>query len=326
MKNYGLLLGMVGGLGLSGCSQLQKIPVIYDTDIGADIDDTWALALILASPELDLKLVVTDSHNTEGKTRIVAKFLERVGRTDVPVGTGIKFDDRVDAQAPWVEDYDLSKYAGTIHADGVQAMIDTIMDYPRPPITLLAVGPVPNLAEALRREPRITQRARLVVMGGTIQKDYHGDPEPAGRGDYNVAEYPQAAQVAYTADWDLTMAPMNTAATVYLSGEPYARVRDADNPMAQALMENYRIWAVTAAAVGDPYDTNLRSSTLFDTVAVYLTWDNAFCKMEDVRFRVTNNGYTLPDPQGKLAHAALEWADREAFYELLADRIANYRR
>ncbi|MEM9408017.1 MAG: hypothetical protein AAGA81_18415, partial [Acidobacteriota bacterium] len=49
------------------------IPVIFDTDIGTDIDDTWALAQLLASPELDLRLVVTDSGDTETRARIVAK-------------------------------------------------------------------------------------------------------------------------------------------------------------------------------------------------------------------------------------------------------------
>ena len=38
----------------------NKIPVILDTDIGSDIDDTWALAMMLKSPELDVKLIVTD--------------------------------------------------------------------------------------------------------------------------------------------------------------------------------------------------------------------------------------------------------------------------
>ncbi len=41
-----------------------SIPVILDTDIGGDIDDTWALAMLLKSPEVDLKLVVTDYGNT----------------------------------------------------------------------------------------------------------------------------------------------------------------------------------------------------------------------------------------------------------------------
>ena len=147
-----LLMGLVGMLCQLGCTATQpvaprRIPVILDTDIGGDIDDTWALGFLLASPELDLKLVVTDSHNTEGKAKIVAKFLERVGRTDVPVGIGIKLDNDIGAQADWVKDYDLAKYPGKIHKDGVQAMVDTIMKSPEP-ITLIAIGPVPNLPEA----------------------------------------------------------------------------------------------------------------------------------------------------------------------------------
>lgn len=37
----------------------EKIPVVLDTDLGSDIDDTWALAMLLRSPELDVKLILT---------------------------------------------------------------------------------------------------------------------------------------------------------------------------------------------------------------------------------------------------------------------------
>src|SRR3974377_591872 len=50
----------------------KKTPVLLDTDIGDDIDDTWALALLLKSPELDLKLVVTDFGNTVYRAKIAA--------------------------------------------------------------------------------------------------------------------------------------------------------------------------------------------------------------------------------------------------------------
>ncbi|HEC38499.1 MAG TPA: nucleoside hydrolase, partial [bacterium] len=59
----------------------KKIPVILDTDIGMDIDDTWALGLILKCPELDVKLITTSSDNTTIKAKLVAKFLEIAERT-----------------------------------------------------------------------------------------------------------------------------------------------------------------------------------------------------------------------------------------------------
>jgi hypothetical protein len=79
-----------------------RIPVILDTDIGTDIDDTWALVMLLNSPELDLRLVVTETGDTTYRAKIVARMLEIAGRTDVPIGIGIPFDDVFDPQAQWV--------------------------------------------------------------------------------------------------------------------------------------------------------------------------------------------------------------------------------
>jgi inosine-uridine nucleoside N-ribohydrolase len=67
----------------------RKIPVILDTDIGGDIDDTWALAMMLRCPELDIKLVVSDTGNTTYRAKIIAKILHIAGRTDIAVGIGI---------------------------------------------------------------------------------------------------------------------------------------------------------------------------------------------------------------------------------------------
>ena len=55
--------------------QEKKKPVIFDTDICDDIDDTWALALLLQSPEFDIKLITTAVRNTPSKAKVVAKFL-----------------------------------------------------------------------------------------------------------------------------------------------------------------------------------------------------------------------------------------------------------
>src|SRR3972149_7582281 len=71
----------------------EKIPVILDTDICDDIDDTWALALLLQSPEFDIKLITTAVGDTSAKTKVVAKFLQTTGRTDIPIGTGLTAGD-----------------------------------------------------------------------------------------------------------------------------------------------------------------------------------------------------------------------------------------
>ncbi|MCZ6634201.1 MAG: nucleoside hydrolase, partial [bacterium] len=85
------------------------IPIIFDTDIGSDIDDTWALAMILKCPELEIKLIASDRDDTVYRTKLLCKLLEIAGRTDIPVGMG-HIQEHVytnPRQAPWVEDYDL---------------------------------------------------------------------------------------------------------------------------------------------------------------------------------------------------------------------------
>ena len=77
----------------------ERIPVILDTDIGDDIDDTWALAMLLRSPQLDLKLVTTTYGKSEYRAKIIAKMLTVDNRTDVPVGVGRRRPHRVPADS-----------------------------------------------------------------------------------------------------------------------------------------------------------------------------------------------------------------------------------
>src|SRR4051812_8102964 len=100
----------------------SPIPVILDTDIGTDIDDTWALAQLLRCPELDPKLILTGAGDIPFRTAITARFLEVSGRTDVPIGRGIAAwptgeDGR--NQGPWIKGYDVAAYPGQIAEDGV---------------------------------------------------------------------------------------------------------------------------------------------------------------------------------------------------------------
>jgi hypothetical protein len=66
----------------------QAIPILLDTDIGTDIDDSFALALILASPELKLCGVTTAGSEPRTRALIVCRFLETAGKRDIPVAAG----------------------------------------------------------------------------------------------------------------------------------------------------------------------------------------------------------------------------------------------
>jgi len=291
----------------------RKTPVILDTDIGDDIDDTWALALLLKSPELDLKLVVTDFGNTVYRAKIVARMLEIAGRDDVSVGIGIKTADSSGAQSPWVKDYDLSRYPGKVYEDGVKALIDTIMSSPEQ-VTLICIGPVPNIGAALDREPGIARRARFVGMHGSVRRGYGGKkaPEP----EYNVKTDPAACRRALTASWGVTITPLDTCSLVSLNGEKYRAVRDCKDPLVRALMDNYRIWCGK-----NPERAEKASSTLFDTVAVYLAISEELLVMESIGLRVTDDGRTVEDPGGKQISCALDWKNLPAFEDFLVQRL-----
>jgi len=296
----------------------NKIPVIFDSDIGDDIDDTWALGFLLRSPELDVKLVIGDEGKILYRANLFAKFLQRADRTDIPIGLGVPFEqkDASRRQFEWIKDYDLKSYPGKIYEDGVQAIIDTIMKSPQP-VIVIAVGPLPNIAEALKREPRITENARFVGMHGSVRLGYGGSKKIAA--EYNVLRDVKSCQKSLSAPWDVTITPLDTCGLVRLTGEKYKKVFDSQDPIASAIIENYRAWSKKQKI--DYYDN--RSSILFDTVAVYLAFSQDLVKMETLPIRVTDDGFTKIDPSGKMLHVATEWKDMPAFEDLLIQRLIN---
>jgi len=288
-------------------------PVILDTDIGDDIDDTWALGLLLKSPELDLKLVVGDYGKSQYRAKLLAKFLQAVGRSDVPVGIGLDVEPRGEGgQSGWLKDYDLKTYPGKVHQDGVKALIDTIMNSSEP-VTLIAIGPSPNLAAALAREPGIARKARIVGMYGSVRVGYGGSKTPAP--EWNVKADPKACQKVFTAPWEMTITPLDTCGLVFLEGERYSKVRDSKDPVTALIIENYGIWSKNKA--------QKRSSTLFDTVAVYLAIHQDFCVMERLGLRVTDDGSTVIDDSANRIATATAWKDLDGYRDFLVTRLTT---
>lgn len=293
------------------------IPVIYDSDIGDDIDDTWALVMLLKSPEFDVKLVVGDFRKAIYRTKLFAKLLTIANRTDIPIGMAFGGKDGGGRQSRWVKDYDLSSYEGKIYEDGVQAIIDTIMKSEQP-ITVIAVGPLTNIAEALRRQPQIAQKARFVGMHGSVRLGYGGSKTI--HAEYNVRADAKACQATLSAPWDITITPLDTCGLIHLRGEKYAKVRDCDDPLTRALIENYRIWRLDNKP-GEIKTDETASSTLFDTVAIYLAFSQDLVKMEELPIRVTDDGFTRIDENGKKMKVATAWKDMAAFEDLLVKRV-----
>ncbi|MBN2325572.1 MAG: nucleoside hydrolase [Candidatus Omnitrophica bacterium] len=290
-------------------------PVIIDADIGSDMDDVWALALALCSPELDLKMVVTDGHDARERAKIAAKFLERVQRTDVAVGIGVKTSDSTAPQTKWAEDYDLSQYQGKVYEDGVQGMIEVIKNTSEP-VRLVITGPCPNIPVLLQRCPDVFKKVRVFAMSGSVKKGYGGLPSPDA--EYNVRKDIRAARKLYAASWRLTIAPLDVSGLIDIRGDQYQHLMRTDSILIRTLLENYRAWAKEGRSNAAP---DVRSTTLYDAAAVYLAIENRFCRMEEIQLSVDNRGYTVVDPRAPTIEAAMEWKDRQGFIDWMVNRL-----
>lgn len=298
---------------------MSKIPVILDTDIGSDIDDTWALAMLLNCPELDPRLIVTTSGDTVYRAHLTAKFLQTAGRTDIPVAAGLNDPQGAHKfQQPWLEDFDIASYPGQILDEGAQKMVDVIMASPEP-VTVISIAIASNVARALEIEPRIAAKCRFVGMHGSIHIGYDG--QPGAVPETNVRYDIPALRKVFAAPWlEKIITPLDTCGLIALDGARYQQVYRSENPVLKVLIENYKIWAKLVTWMRVDYET-VRSSVLFDTVAVYLTYSFDLLEMERIRLSISDEGLTLPDPSGDEVLAALHWRDLERFHDHLLERL-----
>lgn len=329
-----LLVLILGSLGGSFSASLTAgdatptrsqipVPVILDTDIGDDIDDTWALAMLLKSPQLDLKLVTTTAGKAEYRATLLAKLLTAAGRTDVTVGLGAGGRDGTGGQQEWVKDYRLNDYPGKIADDGVQAMIDTIQAQAKlqKPVTLIAIGPLHTVFEALTRDPSLAAKTHFAGMHGSVRKGYDNNPTPCV--EYNMTYVPGAKKV-FAAPWlSAAITPLDTCGLVVLRGQNYATLRESKDPMVQVLLENYRLWAAHGKPAGQPEPS--ASSVLFDTVAVYLAQPGPkpFLDLESLNILVDDKGMTLINPAGARMSVATAWKDVEKYDAFLVKTLTS---
>jgi inosine-uridine nucleoside N-ribohydrolase len=298
---------------------MTRIPVILDTDIGTDIDDTWALAMLLNCPELEPRLILTACGDTIYRAQLTAKFLHAAGRADIPIGIGISNPEgTLKFQQPWLDGYDIDTYPGVIHPDGIRTMIEIIMDSPQP-VTIVSIAAATNLARALSVEPRLARKCRFVGMHGSIHLGYGG--VPGATPEANVRSDVPALRKVFAAPWlEKTITPLDTCGLVVLEGDRYQRVLHSTNPMLRALIENYEVWAKLVTWMQVDY-VDTKTSTLFDTVAIYLAYSSELLEMEKIHLSISDDGLTLPDPLGDEVLAALRWRSLEGFYDHLVERL-----
>ena len=300
------------------------IPVIIDTDVGTDVDDMWALAFALRCPELDIRLITTCTGNVEYRAALVAKLLEVAGRTDIPIGLGLSLDAAPEPQKAWIEDYQLNLYPGVVLKDGVGAICDTV-NQSENPVTLIAIGPLPNIAAALQRAPSIIENSKFIGMHGSLRIGYLGAPKPMK--EYNVKQHALSCKSVFEAGWEKEITPLDTCGNIILTGDNFQRVRNSADDLVRAVIENHLIWyeAVASSPVVGPFikkmDPQVQSSILYDCVAIYMAFSSDGLVYEKLPITITEDGKTLIDDDGSVVNCATSWSDIEAFYSFLSARL-----
>ncbi len=223
----------------------MTIRAILDTDIGTDVDDCLALALMLKSPELKLEGVTCVYGDVLLRARMVLKLLHLAGHVDVPVLKG--------AEAPllglrpvyWaghegqglLEPGDEALAPSTEHA--VDFLVRTIMDNPGE-IHLIAVGPLTNVALAFLKEPRLARNlAGLTIMGGVVRGPEHLELPYA---EHNIRCDPEAAHVVLSAGAPTTLVPLDVTTEVQIYREGVSRIRAGGTPFHEAVARQVELY------------------------------------------------------------------------------------
>src|SRR6266404_260821 len=209
-----LVLSAIAALGQ------RRIPIIIDTDIGDDIDDALALALALQSPELDIRAVTTVIDDVESRSRLAWKELGIFGRRDIPLATGAPEPLLDPIRQGRARQFEVLTAADTVppavRRRAVDLIIETLLAA-REKITVVPVGPLTNIALALKTEPRIKEKIeRIVLMGGAFALR---QPE------YNIRRDRIAADIVFRSGVPITAVGLDVTMKCKLRQQDLDRLR-----------------------------------------------------------------------------------------------------
>jgi purine nucleosidase len=212
-------------------SAQAKIPIILDTDLGDSIDDAMALAFALRSPELDVRAVTTVIDDVESKTRLAWKMLGIFNRRDIALAMGATEPLLDPVMATSSKEFDLLTRNDTIPDSARRRAVDLIVDtllQSRQKITVVAIGPLTNIALALKADPRIKNNIeRIVIMGGAY---FTNDAE------YNFKRDRTAAEIVFLSGVPITAVGLDVTSQGKLREKDLDQLRLATDPPGQFIV------------------------------------------------------------------------------------------
>ena len=233
--------------------------IILDCDPGHD--DAMAILLAAGSPELELSAITTvaGNHTLDITTLNARRVCTLAGLTQVPIAPGCS-EPLVRPLVTATEIHGTSGLqghvwgepdVGTVPDHAVDVIIDLVMAAPGE-ITLVPVGPLTNIAIAVRKEPRIRDRVReVVLMGGSFTR---GNVTPAA--EFNIYVDPEAAAIVFGAGWPLTMIGLDVTHMANATAEVIERIGMLGTPLAAVGLRRASIGPpiiVSVRGVGSPW-------------------------------------------------------------------------
>lgn len=254
--------------------------IIIDTDPG--IDDSLAILLALASPEIQLEglTVVHGNCSTEQGVTNALSVLKLAKASHVPVAHGCELPlVQPSLLAPETHGNTglgyakLSEPGGRpILQHGCDFLIERIMSNPGD-ITLVAIGPLTNVALAIRKEPGIVEAVKEVfIMGGAIR--HEGNTTPLA--EFNTYVDPHAANIVYHSGMPITLTPLDVTYQCILLAEDVARLQRIKSPIPDFIADATRFYM----EFHDEYQ-GIQGCVINDPLTVALTFAPDLCEYEE---------------------------------------------
>jgi inosine-uridine nucleoside N-ribohydrolase len=288
--------------------------VIIDTDIGDDIDDAFAVALALRSPELQILGITTTFGDTETRAKLLDRFLAEAGQPEIPVAAGMPTPPKSNfTQRRYAEN---SRYAKASHPDAVTFLLDQIRRNTGQ-ITLIAIGPLMNVGAAIEKDPETFRKLkRVIIMGGSIKRGYgdvgFGTPTPP-QPEWNILNDIPSAQKLFAAGVPLFVMPLDST-QLKLDEVKRGFLFSQGTAITDALTLLYHQWGQ-------------ETPTLFDPMTIAFMVNPTLCPVQPMRIRVDAQGFTRPDPgppnapNPPNAQVCLD-SNPDAFFRFYLSRVA----
>lgn len=246
---FSILLTFVAGT----CVAQERIPVIFDTDFAMPpTDDALALMLALQSPELEILGVTTvaGNYSLERATTDVLRMLEIAEQPDIPVfrGADMPLVHRKSKYAEqnygwWYSDEPSPEPPGGFakkqaeSQSAVSFILNTVRARPRE-VTILAIGPLTNVAQAIRSDADFVHKVRrLVIMGGAIAALPDGGGNITPNAEYNFWVDPEAAQIVLRSGIPIELSPLNVSRQSALTLASFEKMTAAYTPLTRLLID-----------------------------------------------------------------------------------------